>query len=507
MNHFLLGIPGNIGVPVISALIGAVALWPLRRRLGTVGYALCMLPVGLLAWAIVPLLTTLTGTVMRWRVVLPGLLGYTLLVGVTGHALDRDNAPSGTSHVAAPGLAAVATVLLTAGCAWLIYVTGWSIYTVDSWSNYAMYGISIADTGAFTASMMANRALLLPALHAGVAFLGGTWTFVLYPLFAIETAALLGYAVWSTAFAGFRAWVRVCASLLTVALMITTAPFLLHSVYVHSHMVSAMYLLLAVASIWRAFESGTARIAWLTMAGIAAAGLALARPDGFAYAFVVYGVFALVWLTDESERTAAELAAMFAPPTAGAVMVMGVLVSRYGLYQAPERLGAIAAIAVAAAGPSFALLLWLLHRCLRRTRGLSPARLTLTLAALSTVALGASFLIDPERFVQAGSTWLLNLFAMGGWNRFWWFGVAVLVAALVQGSRITRAKWALPVEYAVFQFLALAVLIHGVTHPGRYGWGDSLNRVTFHVVPLLFWLAADLTASLFRRTRADEPER
>jgi hypothetical protein len=79
--------------------------------------------------------------------------------------------------------------------------------------------------------------------------------------------------------------------------------YIFHSLFVHSHMVSGLYLLMSLTCIWlagrpdRAIDRGVpgeggaeeadaASVTYLLLAGAFAAGFALGRPDGLAYQFV-----------------------------------------------------------------------------------------------------------------------------------------------------------------------------------------------------------------------------
>jgi len=49
-------------------------------------------------------------------------------------------------------------------------------------------------------------------------------------------------------------------------------------------------------------------------------------------------------------------------------------------------------------------------------------------------------------------------------------------------------------------FLEIVALVHGTSHSGRLGAGDSLNRVMFHLVPLVLlymgWVLARVGSEL-----------
>jgi hypothetical protein len=81
-----------------------------------------------------------------------------------------------------------------------------------------------------------------------------------------------------------------------------------------------------------------------------------------------------------------------------------------------------------------------------------------------------------------------NLFEMGAYNRFWYFGFGLVLVGVIAAGLYRRNRWGGYLLYAIVQFFALAFVIHAATHPGRIGWGDSFNRIAFHALPLLFWL-------------------
>ena len=87
----------------------------------------------------------------------------------------------------------------------------------------------------------------------------------------------------------------------------------MNSFMVHSQMISAVYLLMALSSLWMAVprEGAGANRALLFVAGASTAGLALSRPDGLAYEFVPVAV-AISVLTLSRVRWR-DVAAFFAP--------------------------------------------------------------------------------------------------------------------------------------------------------------------------------------------------
>ena len=49
----------------------------------------------------------------------------------------------------------------------------------------------------------------------------------------------------------------------------------------------------------------------------------------------------------------------------------------------------------------------------------------------------------------------------------------------------------------IAQFFAIALVVHGLAHPGRLSSADSFNRVAFHIVPIALWYAASAVATFW----------
>ena len=56
--------------------------------------------------------------------------------------------------------------------------------------------------------------------------------------------------------------------------------------------------------------------------------------------------------------------------------------------------------------------------------------------------------------------------------------------------------------FAIGQFFAIALVVHGVAHPGRIASADSFNRVAFHMVPIALWYIGSAIALFWPFGRA-----
>jgi hypothetical protein len=83
-----------------------------------------------------------------------------------------------------------------------------------------------------------------------------------------------------------------------------------------------------------------------------------------------------------------------------------------------------------------------------------------------------------------------NLFASSYFNLTWWWAAGVVIVGLLLSATGSRREWLPLVLLVVVQFFVVAFTVHGMLHHGRSGWSDSFTRVSFHIVPVLFWLFA-----------------
>lgn len=483
----------NVALVVASLFAGWVALRPAARRLGAWGYHLAAFPIGLLAWPLAAAIADATGALFGAKTAALALVVLAVAGAALAWAFARgerggERVPAWTYGAWGVGVLAAALLFARIGATAGAY---------DSMFHYHSWGIWLRDTGRVTAWIAGSYDYLLPSMHAGTLALGGDWTYVVYPVIALHTLALLGYATWRT-LAGLPSRPRLACVAGAVALLATTSPFLFNALYVHSNGVSAMYLLLAVVALGGAFglDAEEPAAAWGLVAGCAAAGLGLARTDGLAYAFVIFGAAAVLHLRKPSLRAfAAVLVGYLA--TLGAVYAEALW--RLGLWES-RKMDGRTALAMLAATVAFFALAALLAR-LRAMRPLAlGSRAFLAAGALQAAAVVALAATRPERFAKAVGAMAGNLFVVGGHGWLWYVLAGVVAVAVAFRSSWRRDGWETPalVAFVAWQFAAVALVVHGVKHPGRLSTADSFNRAAFHIVPVLFWFATAVTGGLVR---------
>jgi hypothetical protein len=307
--------------------------------------------------------------------------------------------------------------------------------------------------------------------------------------------ALLVYGLEKTAFKRLGAGSRGIALAGIAVGLVSVAPFLLHSVYIHSHMVTAMYLLLAVVALERATASRAAQegdraaasVAWMLVAGLAVAGMVYARPDGLAYAFVLHAPVAiLLWTRRLGGRA---VATYFATVLIAEAYLVGTLLATSGLYEAPGRLSGAQTLAITAFTIVFAVLVAGAWKWPWLSRRLQVTRVSMEVVVLGQLAL--VFVVAAvwrTTFFEALGNMYGNLFVTGGYNLLWYWAAGVVVVGLVLAALRGGLSWSEVLLLVVFEFFVVGLVVHGITHPGREGWSDSFTRVAFHIVPVLFWL-------------------
>ncbi len=462
-----------IGLIFIS---GSIALAPARGQLGPWGHAVFSLPVGIVMAGVAVGINSLIGIPMGPLTVVAMITSATVLGTLTFAWLALDSQPSPRASIGPPLLMG-ATLLGASLIASMLDIT---FITSDSWANYEGTAVRLADSGVIFERLMSERLVLLPALHAFNRVFGGDWLVTVYPVMSLAMLAVLTWALRGL-------WEHLGrpryggAVVVAVPLLLAITPFtVFNAFYVHSHTISALFLLGAIVCMTR-LSNGDAAI-WPVLAGVCVAGLELARPDGLAYGLVLFGALMQMAMSRRSPRSA--MRALTFGAVAPTAIVLGAAVASLGVWEADKLTGGTAlALCV-----GHILVLGIAELVLRsaRTRDVFAGRrglaLTGALAACACVAIiGFDATKDFEVFRILGG----NLLRDGNWGILWPATAAVTVVALLRavrsgGTLIDSSLW------MIVAFMAVAFVLHVTLHPGHLGWTDSFNRIVYHVVPTVF---------------------
>lgn len=490
----------EVGPVLIALAMGWLALWPARTRLGPAGYHLSALSVGLIGWCFVGIFTTVTSGSFDALSTIAGAtilaLGCWVIERLTrGVDTGGSGVPLGSFVVTAAGL----------GIAGLVFSLGrLTVSNNDSIMSYWPLGVALQRDGVFTAEMVATRSVLIPSIHAGHVMLGSEWVHVVYALIAVAvilwTAALL---LWGP-LAGAQRWIKRSIIGGAFTLLLLESSFLYHSFFVHSHMISALYLLVALGATWTAArpveteEHRPLNTAYLLVAGLAAGALALTRADGLAYVFVP--VVAALSLLIDRRSGAREVVAFFAPLLFVVYGVYGSIFATVGMWPA-DKLDGTTALAILVLLGASSLVPWLVHRLPLAGRG-DGERLFASTVVLGMLALASAYFLRQETASLAFAHSAINLFGgRGGYGPLWYIVVALFALSVVTGDALRRRSWTRPAFLSVILFFILAALVHATSHPGRLGVGDSFTRVSFHAFPLVVFYLGAVSARILTEWR------
>jgi len=484
-------------------VVGWIALWPLRDALGAYAYHLAALPTGLLAAALAGGISTVMGRPLDVRGALAG--GVVLIAAVWalhfvvfGRTTRGDVGVDLRSYLIASGT--------FVGLVGVLGATRFTVSNNDSLVSYWPLGVSLNRGAAFTEALMAARSPLLPSMNAIFAAFGSDWAYVIYPLLGATVLAWVGYTLWlgPLAVLGSRSkWLVVAGA---VGFLALEPAFVFHSFFVHSHMASGVYLLMALTCLWIASRVGLtpaekpAADVFLLLAGLFTAGLALARPDGLAYQFVPVAA-AISVLTLSKVRGRAVLA-FFGPYLFVLVATYAAAYVALGMWPSSKLSGrtALAILGVAAFSAMGAWIVEALDRVLPfRIRGESFLGI---LVGVSAALMLGVFALKWGTASGALETARINLFqGAGGYGYLWYAVVIVLALSLVTGDALAKGSWTRPAFLAVSLFFVIAGLVHGISHEGRIGVGDSFNRVAFEAFPVIVWYGGALAARVLGGSR------
>ncbi len=474
----------GVWVSAVSLLVGWIGLWPLRRRVGAWGYHLAAFPVGFLGWCLVAVVSA----VLRWpfdaRSALVGLALFVVMLWLLqrwapGNDDTARPVPWWSFLASAGGLVVYAT-LAAAGRL--------TIATADGWGAYWPYAELLSRSGSFTPLVFVDRGLPLIAMGAADILFGGGWAFAEYQVLAAAVLLTLGWLVAHEAVPRLGRPLGLSVAVAAAAALAVNSTFVFNVFYVHSHTLSALYLLLSLGALRMAVEPGTGRAApgagaWLVLSGLSSAGVVLARPDGPLYAVLPIVVLVAI-VTDEEWDGPAERG-FFASLLVPVVIVFGAAFFRLGVWEGRKLSGRVALVALVGLALASGLP-WLVRRFGARFAIRGQRVLPAALAA-SGLLLGVAFVVRWDKLSLAAVALGTNLFAgAGGWGSTWYWLAGLMLLTILSADALRPRSWMRPLFFTVAMFVVVT-FIANVSRGGRPGWGDSMNRIVLHIVPVILW--------------------
>lgn len=484
----------NFAVAVLTLLVGWGGLFPARRALGGFGYHLFAMPVGLLVWPMGTVLSSATGATYGLKIVVLALIVVTAALAAASWAATRGSALDRPVPLWSWGAWGGAYLVLAA----VLTASKLTAGGYDSIFHYQSWGVFLRDVGAYTPTLIGDYSIFLPSLMAAVLALGGKWAFVLFPLMSVHLIGILGWAGYRSLGTGLAPLVRGAIVGAVVLLLVTVPTYLYHSFYAHSHMSSALFLLGSLVALREAYlgrgalDRGAAS-AWALVAGVLAACFAFVRTDGLAYLVVILLV-AAVMQARFGARSVPRLAYLFGGLFTPLALVYGLAYAQLGIWPS-VKMGGYQAGAVLAALAVIAVTIWVLAGWVGERFADTGGLLGMLVAAnLAVIALAWSQF--PADFFKASSNMIGNLTLKGGYGYTWLFAFGIVALGIALRRAWAADDWADLIAYAFAQFFFIALVVHGLTHPGRLAVADSFNRLAFHALPLAFLYGASVIGGL-----------
>lgn len=374
---------------------------------------------------------------------------------------------------------AVWTALFAAAC---LGLTAFNLgrFGLDSHRLVGL-GIVIAQDGALHADTMAR--LSDWGVFQVVAHSMMTWSDeqVLYALplvLGLSLAPLFALCLWHAredrdGASGRRGAAAVVVALATATLF-TSGGVLDHLILVHTNFASAVFLFGYVVLFWLGETRRDA--SWIPPAFVCLTAFALQRTET-----PVVAVLFLCLTVAPSELPVRTVRPWLAGFTLVVALWCGALslnVSAASALVTPTR-------SLLLGGAAVAFFLWTLlprSSLVRRLNQLLPA----LVAGAVGVALLAAFATKPAHMLESARVWLWNLTQLPTWGTFW-YGLALLIAVSLLAPP-PRFRQVFAIGLPVYAALILLLVYFRV--PYRVGNGDSANRMTIHLVPLIFYYAA-----------------
>jgi len=485
-------------------LLGWAALWPSRDRLGAWAYHLAALPIGVLAAPLALAVSSVTGRPLDLISAAGG--GVLLIAGlwIVQRVVLKD-APAIARSVAPATYGVTAAAIALMGVVFGVLRLTSTNY--DSVMSLWPLGIQLTRDGSIVSMIASSRSSLIPGMNAIHIGFGSDWAYIIYPVLSVVLAGWLLFTLWDgpLSAAGFSARTKRLILGGVVLFLVTEPSYIYDAFFVHSHLISGIYLLMALTGIWMAVRADRPEIetAYLVVAGASAAGLALTRPDGLAYQFVPV-VMAVGALTISKLRWR-DAVAFFAPLLFLDLAVYGATYLELGMWKAvklggAESLAILVVLVIAAAGP------WIIEMLQRMVPfRVSGERLLGIVGSVAAVLMLAVFVLKWKSASGALANARINLFqGAGGYNYLWYAVVVLMVLSLFSGDALRYRSWTRSGFLAIALFFTIAGLVHGTSHEGRIGAGDSFNRVAFEVLPVIVWYVAAVAARIMRTPGAAE---
>lgn len=339
---------------------------------------------------------------------------------------------------------------------------------------YVMWGLSVVSDQALGPGLIAlldGRGVMYVIAHSFAAFTNESYLYSLSPIFGLSLIPLFSVALWHGVCASAAPARGKILVALVSAVLFTIGAVVYHILYIHTNMASAVYLFGFVALFWLAETKDDATL--LPVAFICLTAFALQRTETTPVALLFLAL--TVTLSQLPRRTITRCLAAFSIIVIAWWEVVAQNSPESASFTSPMRARMVWLAVVA-------FFLWWLASSwplMQRVNRLLPWAIPL-LCAMSLVA---AFVYKPDHMGLSTGNWLRTMTELPYW------GKSTYLTALLALLALTLR--AIPFRHAfvsgTLTFLGFVALLGVARKAYVFGFGDSADRMTLHVLPLIFF--------------------
>ena len=308
--------------------------------------------------------------------------------------------------------------------------------------------------------------------HSMAAFTQRDYLYSLQPVLGASFLPLFAVTLWhATGHLGATGWRRSGGIALVALALFSLYSFAHHAVFIHTNFGTAVYLFGFIVLFWLAEMERDA--SGLPVAFLFLFALAIQRVE-----LPVVAMIAVIATAMSSELPRRRITVALAAVTVlviGWYILLAFHVSPGSRQLTPTRCIALA-IGMAALFGWWMISAWPRLRVVNRN-------LHWLVSGAFALALLATFSLKPAHMIASVRAWAINLGTQPHWGYAWYGIAAILLLTLLLAPPPRRRAFVLTIGLSLAYILLLAY----ARRPYRIAVVDSANRMTIHIVPLLFF--------------------
>ncbi|RLD01549.1 MAG: hypothetical protein DRI65_15530 [Chloroflexota bacterium] len=315
------------------------------------------------------------------------------------------------------------------------------------------------------------RGVFLPELQSASVFLGMDYLYALQPMFLLSFV-LVNFSLCKRIISHILADDRLAWQLSVLGNLIYFSTYFIvfQAFYIHNSMISAVYLFLAVGGFWLAAKEKNQ--GWMTIGILALLGFSLARTEAPLFAIILLALVVSSGQFSYRILLRSTLPYLFSL-TAWYLYLLGRMGEGTYILDPARTLVIIGTLV------SFSLLVLLSEQ--QWIKRLVVPHLPKFMIGSILLLLVFQFIQNPDHMALSFWNTVKNLLYSGRWGITWLMAL-LLVMIVAGGPRVSREYL---FYYGISSFFSLLLAISYFRVPYRLGWGDSANRMSTHILPII----------------------